>query len=48
MNSSNNMKSDLVYLPLNYEINQWKVYAVYPEDGENPEMVEDALDFICK
>ena len=48
MNSSNNMKSDLVYLPLNHEINQWKVYAVYPEDGENPEMVEDALDFICK
>lgn len=48
INSSNNMKSDLVYLPLNHEINQRKVYAVYPEDGENPEMVEDALDFICK
>lgn len=48
MNSSNNMKSDLVYLPLNHEINQRKVYAVYPEDGKNPEMVEDALDFICK
>lgn len=48
MNSSNDMKSDLVYLPLNHEINQRKVYAVYPEDGENPEMVEDALDFICK
>lgn len=22
--------------------------GVYPEDGENPEMVENVLDFICK
>lgn len=48
INSSNDIKSDLVYLPLNHEINQRKVYAVYPEDGENPEMVKNALDFICK
>ena len=48
MNSSNAMEADLVYLPLNYEINQRKVYAVYSEDVENPEMVEDVLHFICK
>ena len=48
INSSNDMETDLVYLPLNHEINQRKVYAVYPEDGENPEIVEDALHFICK
>lgn len=48
MNSSNNMETNLVYLPLNHEINQRKVYAVYPEDVENPEMVETALDFVCK
>lgn len=48
INSSNDMESNLVYLPLNHEINQRKVYAVYPEDGENPEMVENVLDFICK
>ena len=48
INSLNDMESNLVYLPLNHEINQRKVYAVYPEDGENPEMVENVLDFICK
>lgn len=48
MSSSNDIESDLVYLPLNHEINQRKVYAVYPEDVENPEMVGIALDFVCK
>lgn len=48
INSLNDMESNLVYLPLNHEINQRKVYAAYPEDGENPEMVENVLDFICK
>lgn len=48
MNSSNDMETDLVYLPLNHEINQRKVYAVYPEDVENPEMVETVLNFVCK
>lgn len=47
-NSLNNTVSDLVYLPLNHEINQRKVYAVYPEDVENPEMIESALHFVCK
>lgn len=48
INSSNAMEADLVYLPLNHEINQRKVYAVYSEDVENPEMVETALTFVCK
>ena len=48
LNSSNDVTSDLVYLPLNHEINQRKIYAVYPEDIENPDMMQTALNFICK
>lgn len=48
VNSLNNMKSDVIYLPLNHEINQRKVYAVYPDDVENPQMIETALNFVCK
>lgn len=48
VNLSNDIADDLVYLPLNHEINQRKVYAFYPEDVENPEMIEAALHFVCK
>ena len=48
INSSNDTESNLVYLPLNHEINQRKLYAVYPDDMENPEMIADVLHFICK
>lgn len=47
-NSLNDTVSDLVYLPLNHEINQRKVYAVYSDDVENPEMIESVLHFVCK